>query len=109
MERTDNRGRWWCGVVVAAAGLAGGCAGDSSAVTTDEPAAGLEPTTLTTVSATPVNTICPIGKHEITEAGGTHRFDDQVVGFCCEGCYDAWPAMSRAERAAKLAAVTPTR
>lgn len=60
------------------------------------------------VEATPVNAVCPVGGHEIdpgTEL--THVHDGKTVGFCCEGCHEAWPEMTIAERDEALAAVLP--
>lgn len=53
--------------------------------------------------AAPVNTLCPIMGHEVTDDGGRVDFDGQTVGFCCPGCIDQWNALSAEEKAASLA------
>ena len=51
-------------------------------------------------AATPVNTMCPIGKEAITEAGGVVLVGSDTVAFCCEGCqvmFAELPAAKQAE------------
>lgn len=52
--------------------------------------------------AAPVNTLCPIMGHEVTDDGGRADFDGQTVGFCCPGCIDKWEALSDEEKTASL-------
>lgn len=42
----------------------------------------------TTVSAEPVNAICPIGKEPVTANGGTLVHGEHTVAFCCTGCQE---------------------
>ena len=41
-------------------------------------------------SAEPVNTICPIGGHEIPNNELPAVHDGHVIAFCCEGCAASW-------------------
>ena len=49
-------------------------------------------------TATPVNSICPIGGHEITSDSPTVAWKGQTIAFCCDGCHDAWNSSDNAER-----------
>jgi len=111
VNRAGKMGLAWAAttLVLVAGGMLGGCKTCPTASGSVSEAPAVTPVVALASSREPVNTICPIGGHEITEAGGVHMFEGRVVGFCCEGCYDSWESLSRAERAAKVAAVTPTR
>lgn len=50
------------------------------------------------VTSVPVNTVCPIGGHEITEDAPMVTYKGTTIAFCCEGCYEGWQDMSVAER-----------
>lgn len=54
-------------------------------------------------AAAPVNTLCPIMGHDVTDDGGRVDYDGKTVGFCCPGCIDQWNALSAEEKAASLA------
>lgn len=56
----------------------------------------------------PVNTVCPIGGHEVNPEIGTVMFQGKEVAFCCEGCLEAWPEMSDDDRSEALASVMQT-
>ncbi|MBS0196782.1 MAG: hypothetical protein JSR77_08495 [Planctomycetes bacterium] len=49
-----------------------------------------------------VNTKCPIMPSHPATAKSVKEFNGQKVGFCCEGCYKKWDAMSDAEKADAL-------
>ncbi len=55
-------------------------------------------------SAKPVNTICPIGGHEVPDNDLTATHNGYVVAFCCEGCADTWDGESQEGRDEILAA-----
>jgi predicted lipoprotein with Yx(FWY)xxD motif len=86
--------------MLAAASLALGACGTSKSSKAADDSATMSDTVLT---SGPVNTMCPIGGHDVDLAVGTHDYKGHEVAFCCEGCYDAWPAMEAADRDAMLA------
>ncbi|MEM7755530.1 MAG: hypothetical protein AAF297_07815 [Planctomycetota bacterium] len=62
------------------------------------------------VSTEPINTICPLGGHEIpTEGALTTVYEGYTVGFCCEGCAEAWPQETEESRQEMLAAMLEAR
>ena len=45
-----------------------------------------------TASLEPINTICPLGGHEVdAENPLTTTYKGYTIAFCCEGCAEAWP------------------
>lgn len=56
-------------------------------------------------SAGPVNTMCPIGGHDVNASIGTVVHKGQEVAFCCEGCLEGWEDMSDADRDEAVASV----
>ena len=41
----------------------------------------------------PINTICPLGGHEVdAENPLTTTYAGHTIAFCCEGCAEAWPS-----------------
>lgn len=43
-----------------------------------------------TASAEPVNTVCPIGGHDVPNNELTAVHKGHVIAFCCEGCAASW-------------------
>ncbi|MFG0326332.1 MAG: hypothetical protein ACF8SC_03565 [Phycisphaerales bacterium JB037] len=54
-------------------------------------------------AATPVNTICPIGGHEVPDNTRTVAYKGHTIVFCCDGCVEAWGDEDEAGRDAILA------
>jgi len=52
----------------------------------------------------PINTICPLGGHEVDPDNPlTTTYNGHTVAFCCEGCAEAWPEESDAAKQQMLA------
>jgi hypothetical protein len=82
-------------IVFAAASV--GCNQSPSTETADDVSE-----TVTTVAT--VNEYCPIMGGKVSEDGGTVQWNDETIGFCCDGCDEKWLAFSDEEKAEKLAA-----
>lgn len=70
-------------VVVAGAALAVGCASSGK-------------------GGKPVNSICPIGGHEIDPAL-TATYNGQTIAFCCDSCEESFAKMSDEKKAEVVA------
>jgi YHS domain-containing protein len=89
--------------------LAAGCTSTKSEKTAS---AGGQPAMAQTASAEgrvmPVNTMCPLGKHEFsasTRTAETSRsYNGSTIGFCCEDCAQKFDTMSAAQKDQVLAA-----
>ena len=58
----------------------------------------------------PINTICPLGGHEVdAENPLTTTYKGYTVAFCCEGCAEAWPQETDESRDEMLAKMLETR
>lgn len=73
---------------------------DDSASANDAAAAQVAAATPT---AEPVNTICPIGGHEVPDFTRTVSYKGHTIAFCCDGCVEAWGDEDEAGRDAILA------
>lgn len=60
-------------------------------------------TTETSASAEAINEHCPIMGSDVTAEGGTVEWNEQTVGFCCDGCSEKWQALSEDEKKEALA------
>jgi len=50
-------------------------------------------------SATPVNTICPVGQEGYSEGTDlTAKHKGFTVAFCCEGCEEYWGGLSEKKK-----------
>ncbi len=61
--------------------------------------------TAKTVAGTPINTICPIGKHEVYASAPRAAHKGQVIAFCCVDCLETWNKMNEAQRDALVASI----
>lgn len=58
----------------------------------------------------PINAICPLGGHEVpAEDAPMTTYKGYTVGFCCEGCAEAWPLETEESREEMLAAMLEAR
>ena len=55
-----------------------------------------------TVSAEPINKVCPIKEGEVDLDSPTREFKGVTIGFCCPGCEAKWDKKSEEEKMALL-------
>ncbi len=85
------------GLIILFATTSVGCNPSPSTETADDPS----PTVTTVATA---NEYCPIMGGKVSEDGGTVEWNDETIGFCCDGCDEKWVALSDEDKAEKLAA-----
>lgn len=80
--------------------VACGCAGQK--VSEDHCTQDPHPTARS-VPGTPVNKLCPIGRHDTYPLAPRVAYKGSVIAFCCEDCLHEWDAMTEPQRDKVLA------
>lgn len=62
---------------------------------------------MASITAEPVNKICPIKDNEVDKELPTRTFKGVTIGFCCPGCEGKWDAKTDDEKMALLAKHSP--